>query len=115
MSKQQDIAALIISVQPNSWAIELPQTPTFPAASFDIDVRPERTWVLGADYARFFVSVMLYDKSKTNIMVTASAMRAAFLTLEGFIEETESGDASFEDYPNLYGYFLNFTVRGHTQ
>ncbi len=114
MSKQQDIAALIKTVEANSWAIELPQTPTFPAAAFDIDVQPERRWVLGVDYARFFVTIYLYNKSKAAIMVTAASMRSAFEAFDGYIEETDSGDASYEDFPNVYGYFMNFTVRGHT-
>ena len=47
----------------NSWAIELPPEPTFPAIVFDIDSATENNWVYGADYVQHVVvSVFVYAK-----------------------------------------------------
>lgn len=113
MTMHEDIFTLIKSVETNAHAVEAPQEPVFPLAVFDVDVQPEHNWVYGADYAQYLVTIYLFDASKSALMTKAQAMRTAFYTATGFLEEESSGDAQFEEWPNVYAYFMNFRLRGH--
>lgn len=113
MAIEEEIFTLIKSVESNAHASEPPQEPTFPLAVFDIDVQPERNWVFGADYAQYLVTVYLFDQSKSALMSKVQSMRAAFNLDAKFLHEEESGDAQFEEWPNVFSYFMNFRLRGH--
>lgn len=113
MTLHEDIFTLIQSVESNAYATEPPQEPTFPLVVFDVDVQPERGWVFGADYAQYLVTVYLFNTNKAALMTKAQAMRTAFNAHTSFLHEEESGDAQFEEWPNVFSYFMNFRLRGH--
>ena len=113
MTLHEDIFALISSVEPNAYATEPPQEPTFPLAVFDVEIQPERGWVFGADYGQYFVTVYLFNTSKSALMIKAHAMRTAFSAHTSYLHEEESGDAQFEEWPNVFSYFMTFRLRGH--
>lgn len=97
----------------NSWAIELPPEPAFPAIVFDIDSATESNWVFGADYVQHVVSVFVYAKTRSQLMTYPALIRAAMETIPGYMAEEEHGDAEYEDMVGVYAYFQNFRIRGH--
>lgn len=97
----------------NSWAIELPPEPAFPAIVFDIDSETESNWVFGADYVQHVVSVFVYAKTRSQLMTYPALIRAAMETIPGYMAEEEHGDAEYQEFPGVYAYFQNFRIRGH--
>ena len=85
----------------NSWAIELPPEPTFPAIVFDIDSATENNWVYGADYVQHVVSVFVYAKTRTQLMTYPALIRAAMETIPGYMAEEEHGDAEYQEFPGF--------------
>lgn len=113
MSIHTDIATALSAVTSNSWAVELPPEPTFPVIVFEIDSSPENNWVYGADYVQHIVTVFVYSKTRSQLMTFPALIRAAMEPLPGFIAEEEHGDAEYQEFPGVYGYFQNFRLRGH--
>lgn len=105
------INTALTAVLANTWAVELPPEPTFPAIVFEIDSTPETGWVLGAGYTQHVITVTTLAYTRTELMTLAASIQSAIETVTGFITEEESGDAQFEELPGVYGYFQNFRIR----
>lgn len=101
----------LTAVLVNTWAVELPPEPTFPAITFETDGTPESDWVLGGGYTQYVVTVTTFAYTKTEISALRASIQAAMEQVTGFITEEESGDAQFEDLPGVYAYFQNFRIR----
>lgn len=113
MSISTIVNTALTGVLANSWAIELPPEPTFPAISFEIDSSTENTWVFGADYVQHIVSVTVYSRTRAQLMSYLPIIRVAMEALPGYMSEEEHGDAEYEDMVGVYAYFQNFRIRGH--
>lgn len=106
------IATTVLNgVLANTWAVELPPEPTFPAITFEIDSIPENDWVLGGGYTQHIVTVTTFAYSRTELISLTTAIQSAMETVTGFITEEESGDAEFEEFPGVYAFFQNFRIR----
>ena len=113
MSISVIVNTALTGVLSNSWAIELPPEPTFPAISFDIDSSAENSWVYGADYVQHVVTVITYAKGRAQLMTYPPLIRTALESLPGYMYEEEHGDAEYQDMAGVYAYFQNFRIRGH--
>ncbi len=108
------ITTALNAVLANSWAVELPPEPVFPAIVFEIDSTPESGWVLGGGYTQHTVTVTTFSETRTELKTLAASVQTAMEAIAGFITEEESGDAAFEDLPGVYAYFQNFKIRTET-
>lgn len=108
------ITTALTAVLANSWAVELPLEPTFPAIVFEIDSTPETDWVLGGGYTQHVITVMTFAYTKTELSTYRASIQTAMEAITGFITEEESGDSSFEELPGVYAYFQNFRIRTQT-
>lgn len=103
------------AVLANSWAVELPPEPDFPAIVFEIDSVPETDWVLGGGYTQHVVTVTTFAYTRTELATLRASVQTAMEALTGFITEGESGDAQFEEFPGVYAFFQDFRIRLTTQ
>ncbi|MBY0474216.1 MAG: hypothetical protein K2Q13_04030 [Nitrosomonas sp.] len=108
------INTALTAVLVNSWAVELPPEPTFPAITFEIDSTPESDWVIGGGYTQHVITVTTFAYTKTELATYKASIQAAMEIIDGFITEEESGDAAFEDLPGVYAYFQDFRIRTAT-
>lgn len=95
----------------NTWAVELPQNPTWPAIVFDVETVPENTWVQDGGYNQHVVTVMIIAKTLTEVRALQLAVKDALEVLPQHLETGESGDANYEDDASVYAYFRNHTIR----
>jgi hypothetical protein len=97
----------------NTWAVELPEQPIFPAIVFEIDTTPENTWALaGATaYEQHMVSIFIYAKTLTEIEALIPLVNSAVQSIPGYMYDGEHGDAPYENDPSIYAYFLNYVIR----
>lgn len=114
MTIGETVKSIIEPVLANSWSVELPPDPAFPAITFEIDSIPETDWVLGGGYTQHVVTVTTFSYTKVELMSLVGQIHAAFETVTGFITEEESGDAVFEDLAGVYAYFQDFRIRTST-
>lgn len=114
MTIGETVKSVIGPVLENSWAVELPPDPVFPAITFEIDSTPERDWVLGGGYTQHVVTVTTFSYTKAELMSLVGQIHLAFEAVTGFITEEESGDAVFEDLAGVYAYFQDFRIRTST-
>lgn len=102
----------------NTWAVELPPEPQWPAIAFDIESAPERDWVSGGGYTQHGITVFLFAKTRAELATyrpqIVTAMESINTGAFRYLSEDEHGDAEFEDLPGVYGYFQNFTIRERT-
>lgn len=103
------------TVLTNTWAVELPPEPTFPALVFAVSTIPEQNWSPAEIYLQHEVTVFIYVESKQQIATYRPQIVTAIETINDagfrYFGEEESGDAEFEDFPGVYAYFINFRIR----
>lgn len=110
------VTAALSGALPNSWAIELPPDPAWPAAVFDIDSTPEDAWCLGGGYTQHDVNVIVLARTLEELDVLlplsgAGTLRPALEALETYQFEDGCGDADYEPDPSLYARFLTVRLR----
>lgn len=111
MSIKQIINTALSAVLANTWAVELPENPTFPAVVFEIDTTPEQQWVQGGGYDQHTVSVVILAKTLDEIQTLKLQLIAAIEVIPGYLLDGDSGDAAYEGDASVYGYFMNHVIR----
>lgn len=111
MSIKQRITTALSPVLMNSWAVELPMNPTWPAIVFDVETKPETGWVLGGGYEQHTVSVVILAKTQDEIEALHAQVKAAMKTIVGYLEDGDHGDAEYESDASVYGYYSNHVIR----
>lgn len=99
------------TVLANTWAVELPEQPTWPAIVFDIDTEPEQNWVQDGGYDQHTVSVVILAKTLGEIPALQTAVDAALTAIPVYLREEGRGDAAYEPDPSVYAYFSNHVIR----
>lgn len=110
------VSAALAAVLPNSWAVELPPNPTWPAVVFDIDSAPEGAWCMGGGYATHDVNVIVLARTVEQLdvllpLAAAGTLRPALEGLASYQYEDACGDADYESDPDIYARFLNVRLR----
>ena len=117
MSVHATILAALEPVLQNTWAIELPPEPTFPAIVFDLDSKPEDAWCHGAGYDRHSLNVIAIAPNLQGALYlipsgAGGPVRAALEALGPlYMFEEDSGDADYEPDARLYARFLTVQLR----
>lgn len=104
------------SVLANTWAVELPPRPTWPAAVFDVDSEPEDQWCAGGGYTRHDVHLVVLARTIEELDALLPAggggpFRDALEVLPAYQYEDGSGDADYEPDPEIYGRYLTVRMR----
>ena len=110
------VTAALVPALANTWAIELPPIPVWPAAVFDIDSAPEAEWSMGGGYTQHDVNLIVLARSIEELDVLlptdgGGPLRAALEALDCYQYEDASGDADYEPDPEVYGRFLTVRLR----
>lgn len=113
MSIRQAINTALSTVTNNTWAVELPENPTFPAVVFEIETNPEDIWAYpaGSAYDQHTVSITILARTFGEIETLLPQVTTAIETVEGYMLDGERGDAEYQDDPSIYGYYTNHVIR----
>ncbi len=111
MTIEEIVRAALTAVQPNTHAVALPASPTWPALVFRIDTAPESRWVLGGGYEQHTVMVKTLARSRAEIEDLKKRILAALEVLEEFLVDEQSGDAEYQVETGVYVYVQNFRLR----
>lgn len=107
------IYAALSAVLPNTFAVELPPDPQFPAIVFDSETTPESGWCAGgaAAYSQSEVTVIALGRNLADVDSLLAQIRAALEGVAGFMEEIGSGNSDYEPDPDAYAMFLIVRIR----
>lgn len=111
MTIHASVLTALSAVLPNTWAVELPVEPAWPALVFDVTTTPETGWVLGGGYDQHVVAVVILARSRTEIATYRPQIETALQAIAGYMADEEHGDAEYQDDPSVYAYFMNFRIR----
>ena len=111
MTIKQSVLAALEPVLANTWAIELPERPTWPAIVFEVETAPETGWTIGAGYEQNVVNVVILSRDLEEVEALKPQVRTAIEVLPGYMTDEDHGDAEYEGDPEVYGYFMNFRIR----
>lgn len=111
MNIKQRVLTALTPVLSNTWAVELPPKPTWPAIVFEIDTQPEKGWVLGGGYEQHAVSVVILAKTQGEIADLHQQVQSAMKSVTVYLEGGDHGDAEFEPDPTVYAYYSNHVIR----
>jgi len=99
------------AVEPNTYAVQLPDEPTWPALVFEISSNPEPGWVKDGGYDQNDIVVMTFSRSREQIVALKAAILDAISALDGFLGDEFAGDAAYQGEADVYAYVQNFQVR----
>lgn len=106
------VSAALEAVLPNTWAVELPPVPTWPAVVFDIDSKPEEQWCAGGGYDQHSVNIVAMAKDLDTLIALMPRLLAAMEALQpAFQFDEDTGDADYEDDPDVFAQFLTIRLR----
>lgn len=111
MTIKSQVLTALTAVLANTWAVELPEQPTWPAIVFDIDSEPEPNWVQDGGYDRHTISVVILAKTLVEIPALQTSVDAALAAIPVYMGEEGRGDADYEPDPSVYAYFSNHVIR----
>lgn len=111
MTIKQMVYAALCTVTANAHAGDLPKRPAWPALTFEVDTTPETGWVLGGGYDQHVVTVVTLARTQAEVDALLPAIKPAMEAITGFMADEESGDADYEDDPEVYAHFQNFRIR----
>ncbi len=112
----QLLTTALADVLPNTWAIELPPRPAWPAAVFDVDSKPEDTWCAGGGYAQHDVNLIVLARTVEELDVLlplsgGGTLRPALEAMPAYQYEEDAGDADYEPDPAIYARYLSVRLR----
>lgn len=111
MSIKATILNKLTPILANTWAVELPNEPAWPAIVFDITSTPEDTWVIGGGYDQHSITINVLARTLGEMTTLIPQIDAAMLTIPGYLLEGDRGDGAYEGDSSLYVYFINHTIR----
>lgn len=111
MTIKSSILTALTAVLGNTWATELPPDPTWPVLVFDVESKPEDTWVVGGGYDQHTVTVVIFARTLAEIPAYQTAIDAAMGAVTGYMVDEDRGDASYEPDPSIYGFFSQHVIR----
>lgn len=117
MTVHQLVNATLSAVLANTWSIELPPNPTWPAIVYDIDSEPEAGWCYAGGYSQHVVNVICLGITLEEVDALLPAdgggpVRAALEALQPqFLFEMDSGDSEYEASADVYARFLTVRLR----
>lgn len=115
-SIHQRLLPVLQSVLGNTWWLELPVCPAWPAAVFSVETAPEPGWCAGGGYDAHDATVIVLSRSAIELDALlptggGGAMRAALEGMEHYQWEVGCEDADYEDDPQVYGRALIVRLR----
>ncbi|WP_298235912.1 hypothetical protein [uncultured Azohydromonas sp.] len=111
MSIKSLVLGLLTPILDNTWAVELPPDPAWPAVVFDIATEPEDGWVMGGGYDQHGVTVIVLARTQGEIEALVQPIRAALEGHEQSMGIQSHGDADYEPDPAVYAYHLTAILR----
>lgn len=101
----------LAAILANTHAVELPDSPTWPALVFDVDTTPESGWVAGGGYDQNEIAVVTFSRSQVEIETLRKQVLDAVSLMDGFMGDEFSGDADYEGEAGVYAFVQNFRIR----
>lgn len=111
MTIKQLVLGLLEPHCANTWAIELPHSPSWPAVVFEIDSTPEGQWVYGGGYDQHTVSVVVLAETLDEIEALKPGIRTALEAPLQSLGLEDEGDADYEADPEVYAYYFTAVFR----
>ena len=111
MTIDKTVDTALSAVLANAWPVRLPPNPSWPAIEYEIESEPEEGWVMNGGYTQHVIDITLYARTKTELATYLPQIRTAMEAMVGYMSEEESGDAPYEDNPEVYGKFVSFRIR----
>lgn len=111
MTIKSDVNTALSAVLANTYALTLPNNPTWPAILFEIETEKETGWIPDGVYKRHTVTVTIFSTSLSQIATLRDAVATAMGPLSDHNGADDEGDATYEGDATAYAYFLNFQVR----
>lgn len=112
----QLLTAALTPALANTWAVELPPRPTWPAAVFDVDSNPEEGWCAGGGYSQIDVNIVVLATTVEELDVLlpvdgGGPLRAALEAMPAYQYEDDAGDADYEPDPDVFARYLTVRLR----
>lgn len=116
MTINETLTQALSTALANTWAIELPPVPVWPAAVFDVDSAPESAWCMGGGYTQHDVNLVVMSRDLDELdallpLAGSGPFRSALEALDSYQYEDACGDADYEPDPQIYARYLNVRLR----
>ena len=112
----QQLTAALTPALANTWAVELPPRPSWPAAVFDVDSNPEDGWTMNGGYTQHDVHLVVLSATVEELdallpLDGGGPLRAAVEAMPSYQYEDSCGDADYEADAEIFGRYLTVRLR----
>jgi len=111
MTIGSDVNTALTAVLGNTYAVELPDKPAWPALVFEIESERETGWTTGAEYEQHVITVNILSTSKSQASTIRPQVESALKVMDGYMGLEDHGDADYENDARVYAYYMDFRIR----
>jgi hypothetical protein len=106
VSIKLDVYAALSAILPNTFNVELPPDPAWPAIVYSVHTEEEAGWVMGGGYDLHTVTIAVLGRDVDANEALRDQIVAAFEQMDDFLEIEAEGDSEYEGAANVYAYLI---------
>ena len=106
MNVKTEVYAALSAILPNTYNVELPPNPAWPAIVYSVHTEEESGWVMGGGYDLHSVQIAVLGRDTDANAALRDQIVAAFGQMDDFIEIEAEGDSPYEGDAAVYAYLI---------
>jgi hypothetical protein len=106
MNVKTEVYAALCAILPNTYNVELPPNPTWPALVYTLHTEEESGWVMGGGYDLHTVTIAILGRDTDANAVLRNQIATAFEQMDDFIEIEAEGDSEYQGDAAVYAYLM---------
>ncbi|MEW9584329.1 hypothetical protein [Paraburkholderia sp. DGU8] len=111
MSLKTEVYQALVAILPNTFNVELPPNPTWPALVYTVHSQEETGWVLGGGYDLHTVTIAILGRDTDENGALRDQIVEAFEQMDDFLLVESEGDSEYQGNAAVYAYLVMIQMR----
>lgn len=111
MSLKTEVYPALAAILSNTFNVELPPDPTWPALVYTVHSQEETGWVLGGGYDLHTVTIAILGRDTDENGALRDQIVEAFEQMDDFLLVESEGDSEYQGNAAVYAYLVMIQMR----
>lgn len=111
MSLKTEVYAALAAILPNTFNVELPPNPAWPALVYTVHSQEETGWVLGGGYDLHTVTIAILGRDTDENAALRDQIVEVFEQMDDFLLVESEGDSEYQGNAAVYAYLVMIQMR----